>query len=80
LISFHQYKIGDQLFGSAVAYGHSFKTRQEHYRKRFDVVGHDVADALDIPILNFLNKPARRISFDEYMWAVNFTCKYQNTP
>ena len=68
-------EIGDQLFGSAISYVHSFKTRQDFYRKR---VPENIANELEPTIKNFLNKPEHRISFGEWTWAVNFTCKYQN--
>lgn len=68
-------EIGDQVFGSAISYRYPFKSRQEHYRKK---VPEDIANALEPTINNFLNKPERRISFGEWTWAVNFTCKYQN--
>jgi hypothetical protein len=68
-------EIGDQVFGSAVSYVHSFGTRQDYYRKR---VPESVANALEQTVTQFLNKPEGRISFGEWTWAVNFTCKYQN--
>jgi hypothetical protein len=68
-------EVGDQVFGSAVSYPHSFKTRQDFYRKR---VPENIANELQCIIESFLNKPEHRISFGEWTWAINFTCKYQN--
>lgn len=68
-------EIGDQVFGSAVCYPHTFGTRQDHYRKK---VPENIANALEDTVLSFLNKPEQRISFGEWCWTVNFTCKYQN--
>lgn len=68
-------EIGDQIFGSAISYPHTFGTRQDFYRKQ---IPDDVADALEPTVSSFLNKPEHRISFGEWTWAVNFTCKYQH--
>jgi len=68
-------EIGDQIFGSAVSYSRSYNTRQKPYR---EVVPKEVVELLDPTVLNFLNKPYDKITFSEWTWAVNFTCKYQD--
>jgi hypothetical protein len=68
-------EIGDQLFGSVKGYCRSFETRQKPYEY---VVPGEVQEILDPTVLTFLNKPKASITYAEWVWAINFTCKYQD--
>lgn len=68
-------EIGDQIFGTAVAYALPYEVRQQHYS---EVVPTIVADLMNPIVKTVLQKGLKNTTVAEYYWACNFLCKYQN--
>ena len=68
-------EIGDQIFGTAVAYALPYELRQKHYS---EVVPTAVSEILNPVVEHVLPKGLRSTTVAEYYWACNFLCKYQN--
>jgi hypothetical protein len=67
-------EIGDQIFGSAIAYNLPYEVRQQHYT---EVVPTIVTEIMNPIVETVLPKGLKNTTVAEYYWACNFLCKYQ---
>ena len=67
-------EIGDQIFGTAIAYELPYVVRQQHYS---EVVPTIVSELMNPIVKTVLQKGLKNTTVAEYYWACNFLCKYQ---
>ncbi len=68
-------EIGDQIFGTDIAYALPYEVRQKHYA---EVVPTIVTELMNPIVKTVLTKGLKNTTVAEYYWACNFLCKYQN--